>query len=55
MSVSPLVLNPEVKAALNAGFESIHAYGEMRRDAPKENDIRIHYTARKPEEQAFEL
>ena len=38
-----------------AGFEDIHAYGEMRHDAPKETDIRIHYTARKPQEQAFEL
>ena len=38
-----------------AGFTDIHAYGEMRRDAPKENDIRIHYTARKPDEQPFEL
>ena len=38
-----------------AGFEDIHAYGEMRHDAPKENDIRIHYTARKPQEQEFEL
>ena len=38
-----------------AGFEDIHAYGEMRKDAPKETDIRIHYTARKPSEQTFEL
>ena len=37
------------------GFEDIHAYGEMRRDAPKETDIRIHYTARKPKEEEFEL
>lgn len=38
-----------------AGFEQIRAYGEMRRDEPKEDDIRIHYTARKPEEAAFAL
>lgn len=38
-----------------AGFEDIHAYGEMRRDAPKKDDIRIHYTARKPQEEEFEL
>ena len=37
------------------GFEDIHAYGEMRRDAPKDTDIRIHYTARKPLEEDFEL
>lgn len=38
-----------------AGFEDIQAYGEMRKDAPKEEDIRIHYTARKPLEEEFEL
>ena len=38
-----------------AGFADIHVYGEMRKDAPRENDIRIHYTARKPLEQEFEL
>ena len=38
-----------------AGFEDIRAYGEMRRDAPNEADRRIHYTARKPEQTAFEL
>lgn len=38
-----------------AGFEDIHTYGEMRKDAPQEEDIRIHYTARKPKEQPFEL
>ena len=38
-----------------AGFEDIHAYGEMRKDAPKENDIRIHYMARKPQEEEFDL
>lgn len=37
------------------GFEDIHAYGEMRFDAPKDTDIRIHYTARKPQEEEFEL
>jgi len=37
------------------GFEDIHAYGEMRRDAPNDQDIRIHYTARRPQEAAFEL
>ena len=38
-----------------AGFEGIAAYGEMRREAPKDDDIRIHYIARKPEEPEFEL
>ena len=38
-----------------AGFTDIRVYGEMRKDGPKENDIRIHYTARKPQEQDFEL
>ena len=33
----------------DAGFEDIHAYGEMRMDAPKEDDLRIHFTARKPQ------
>jgi len=37
------------------GFEDICAYGEMRFDAPKDTDIRIHYTARKPQEEEFEL
>lgn len=31
-----------------AGFENIRAYGEMRTDAPRPEDIRIHYTAQKP-------
>lgn len=31
-----------------AGFENVCVYGEMRRDEPKESDIRIHYTAQKP-------
>ena len=39
----------------NAGFTQICAYGEMRGDAPNEQDIRIHYTACKPQEQQFEL
>lgn len=39
----------------DAGFDDIHAYGEMRKDAPQENDIRIHYVARKPLEEPFEL
>ena len=30
------------------GFIDVNAYGEMRMDAPKNSDIRIHYTARKP-------
>jgi len=38
-----------------AGFEDIHVFGEMRKDAPREDDIRIHYTARKPKELPFEL
>ena len=33
----------------DAGFEDIHVYGEMRMDAPKEDDLRIHFTARKPQ------
>lgn len=37
------------------GFEDICVYGEMRFDAPKDTDIRIHYTARKPQEDEFEL
>jgi len=37
------------------GFEDVQAYGEMRKDAPKPDDIRIHYTARKPMEQPFAL
>jgi len=46
----------EIVALLKkTGFEDIHAYGEMRRDAPKETDIRIHYTARRPLEEEFEL
>lgn len=46
----------EITALLQkAGFEEIHAYGEMRCDAPKKEDIRIHYTARKPQEEEFEL
>lgn len=38
-----------------AGFEGVRAFGEMRKDAPKDDDLRIHYIARKPEEEAFEL
>lgn len=38
-----------------AGFEEVHAYGGMSKEPPKGNDIRIHYTARKPQEQEFEL
>lgn len=37
------------------GFTEIQAYGEMRKDAPKADDIRIHYVARKPQEEEFEL
>ena len=33
----------------DAGFEDIHVYGEMRMDAPKEDDLRIHFAARKPQ------
>ncbi len=39
----------------DAGFEDIHICGEMRRDAPREGDMRIHYTARKKEAPAFSL
>lgn len=38
-----------------AGFEAICAYGEMRMNEPKEDDLRIHYTARKPQQDAFVL
>lgn len=31
-----------------AGFERIHSYGEMREDAPRAEDMRIHYVAEKP-------
>ena len=31
-----------------AGFERIHSYGEMREDAPRVEDMRIHYVAEKP-------
>ena len=30
------------------GFEGVQAYGEMRMDAPGQEDLRIHYAARKP-------
>lgn len=40
----------EIRSWLEAaGFEQICAYGEMRMDAPREGDQRIHYTAKKPE------
>jgi len=46
----------EITALLEkTGFEDIRVYGEMRFDSPKETDIRIHYTARKPDEEEFEL
>ena len=46
----------EIMAWLNeAGFENICAYGEMRRDTPKDEDIRIHYTAQKPKGTVFSL
>ena len=32
-----------------AGFEDVRTYGEMRMDAPKKDDLRIHITAKKPE------
>lgn len=38
-----------------AGFEEIHAYGELTREEPKDTDMRIHYAARKPEAAAFAL
>ena len=31
------------------GFEDVRTYGEMRMDAPKKDDLRIHITAKKPE------
>jgi predicted TPR repeat methyltransferase len=30
------------------GFEHIAAFGDMRMDAPREDDLRIHYAATKP-------
>lgn len=30
------------------GFEVMGVYGDMRMDAPREDDLRIHYAARKP-------
>ena len=46
----------EIMALLmETGFEDIRALGEMRSDPPRESDIRIHYTARKPKEEEFEL
>jgi len=44
-----------IKLLETTGFEDIQTYGEMRFDAPKDTDIRIHYTARKPREDEFEL
>lgn len=32
----------------DAGFEEIQAFGELREDAPREDDARIHVRARKP-------
>lgn len=37
------------------GFTDIGMYGEMTRRAPEEQDMRIHYIARKPVQQEFEL
>ena len=31
-----------------SGFELIAVYGDMRMDAPREEDLRIHYVAKKP-------
>lgn len=31
-----------------SGFEVMGVYGDMRMDAPHEDDLRIHYAARKP-------
>lgn len=31
-----------------AGFERVERYGEMRMDAPREGDLRIHFAAEKP-------
>ena len=39
----------EILTWLNqAGFEHARAYGQMRMDAPREDDMRIHYVAEKP-------
>lgn len=41
----------EIKKWLeDAGFENIHVYGGMSLEEPDEEDIRIHYTARRPAE-----
>ena len=34
---------------LDAGFEDVRVYGEMRMDAPRKDDLRIHITAKKSE------
>lgn len=31
-----------------SGFEHVDVFGDMRMDAPREDDLRIHYAARKP-------
>ena len=33
---------------VEAGFENVHAFGELRCDAPRADDLRIHYIAKKP-------
>ncbi|MFR3405566.1 MAG: hypothetical protein ACLTV6_02985 [Christensenellales bacterium] len=35
--------------ALSVGFEDVRIYGEMRMDATKPEDLRMHITAKKPE------
>ena len=32
-----------------SGFEDVRSYGEMRMDATKPEDLRMHITAKKPE------
>ena len=32
----------------DAGFEETRAFGELRCDAPRADDLRIHYMAKKP-------
>ena len=33
---------------VEAGFENVHAFGELRCDAPRADDLRIHYIEKKP-------
>lgn len=41
------------QALAEAGFEQVRAYGGMRMDAPQEDDLRVHFAAKKPKGAAF--